>query len=137
MTFDELEKKIVGIKKRGLNILVENELITKVRKEYYDTQINKKVEHISHRFRENVFFLNKIHKENCSAQKIKHYMGVDIDISINKVLYEQKALYSLKHAYIISEFFGLPVELLLFQDLEPNYEILSREYGNLFKQDRN
>lgn len=137
MTTDELEQKIIGIKKRGMNILVENELIAKVRKEYYDIQIDKKVQHISDRFRANVLFLNKIHKENCSAQKIKHFMGVDIDISINKVLYEQKSLYSLKHAYIISEFFGLPVELLLFQDLSANYETLSREYSNLFKRNRN
>lgn len=136
MTFDELESKIISIKKRGVNILVENQLIAKVRQEYYEKQIDKKVQHISDRFRANVLFLNKIHKENCSAQKIKHFMGIDIDISINKVLYEQKSLYSLKHAYIISEFFGLPVELLLFQDLEGNYEILSREYSNLFKQDR-
>lgn len=136
MTFDELESKIISIKKRGVNILVENQLIAKVRQEYYEKQIDKKVQHISDRFRANILFLNKIHKENCSAQKIKHFMGIDIDISINKVLYEQKSLYSLKHAYIISEFFGLPVELLLFQDLEGNYEILSREYSNLFKQDR-
>ena len=136
MTFDELESKTIGIKKRGLNILIENELISKVRKEYYDAQIEKQVQHLSDRFRKNVRFLNRIHGEGCSAQKIKEFMGVEIDLSINKVLYEDKSLYSLKHAYIVSEFFGLPVELFLFHDLEVNYENLSKEYSNLFKQNR-
>lgn len=137
MTFDELDEKIIGIKKRGLNILIENELIATVRKEYYEKEIEKKVKHISDRFRKNVYLLNKAHGDTCSAQKIKEFMGIEIDYSINKVLYEEKGLYSLKHAYIIAEFFGLPVELLLFQDLEANYEILAKEYSALFKQNRN
>lgn len=136
MTFDELESKIIGVKKRGLNILIENELIAKIRKEYYDVQIEKQVQHLSNRFRTNVRFLNRIHGEACSAQKIKEFMGVEIDLSINKIFYEDKSLYSLKQAYIVSEFFGLPVELLLFQDLELNYESLSKSYSNLFKQNR-
>jgi hypothetical protein len=136
MTSDELDSKIIGIKKRGLNILVEAELISKVRKEYYDIHIEKKVKHISDCFRSNVILLNRLHGENCSAQKIKEFMGVEIDVSINKILYEDKGLYSLRQAYIIAEFFGLPVELLLFHDLQTNHELLSKEYGNLFKQNR-
>jgi hypothetical protein len=136
MTFDELESKTIGIKKRGLNILVENELIARVRKEYYDAQIEKQIQHLSNRFRQNVRFLNRIHGEACSAQKIKEFMGVEIDNSINKTLYEEKGIYSLKQAYIVAEFFGLPAELLLFNDLEVNYEHLSKEYSNLFKQNR-
>jgi hypothetical protein len=137
MTLDELEEKIISIRKRGLNILLENELIALVRKDYYDIQIEKQIGHMSNRFRNNVLFLNSLHKENCSAQKIKEFMGVDIDVSVNKIFYGDRNIYSLKQAIIISEFFGLPVELLLFQDLSAIRETIQKEYPTLFRQSRN
>jgi hypothetical protein len=136
MTLDDLEDKIIGIRKRGLNILLENELIALVRKDYYDVEIDKQILHITERFRKNVSFLNGLHKQNCSAEKIKEFMGVDIDKSINQILYGTKNMYSLKQAIIISEFFGLPVELLLFQDLSINRERFEKEYPALYKQSR-
>ena len=64
-------------------------------------------------------------------------MGLDIDLYFNKIIYDSKTLYSLKQAVMVSEFFGLPVELLLFTDLEINSEYIKQEYPALFKQSRN
>ena len=127
MTSDELDKKIIEIKKRGLNNFVENELIADLRKEYYEKTIEKKIHRLSDRFRANVLYLNRLHKENCSSNKINEF---------NKIIYEENRLYSLRQAIIVAEFFGLPVELLLFNDLEANGNTLKAEYPALFRQSR-
>lgn len=137
MTSDELDKKIIDIKKRGLANFVENQLIKELRREFYEQKVQKNIRNISDRFRRNILFLNKIHGENCSAGKIKEFMGIDVEQTFNKVLYEEKSLYSLFQASLASEFFGLPTELILFTDLEANAELIKREYPALFKQSRN
>lgn len=136
MTSDELDRKIIEIKKRGLNNFVENELIADLRKEYYEKAIEKKIHRISSRFRQNILYLNRLHKQNCSATKIKEFMGLDIPFDFNKIIYEEGKLYSLRHAIMASEFFGLPVELILFTDLEANGDTLKTEYPALFRQSR-
>jgi hypothetical protein len=136
MTSDELDKKIIEIKKRGLNNFVENELIADLRKEYYEKAIEKKIHRLSDRFRANVLYLNRLHKENCSSNKIKEFMGLEMPIEFNKIIYDENRLYSLRQAIIVAEFFGLPVELLLFNDLEANGDTLKAEYPTLFRQSR-
>lgn len=136
MSLDELDKKIIEIKKKGLNILLENEFIADVRNQYYTQFIDKKLNHISHQVRRNIFFMNKIHKNNISASKIKEFMGIDIENNFNRIAYEETKLTSLKTAIIISEFYGLPVELFLFQDLETNEETFRQLYPSLFRQGR-
>lgn len=137
MTSDELDRKIIEIKKRGLNNFVENDILKSLRKEFHEQNIEKILGHITDRFRKNIFFLNKLHGENFSAGKVKEFMGLDIDLYFNKIVYETKTLYSLKQAVMVSEFFGLPVELLLFTDLEINSDYIKKEYPALFKQSRN
>lgn len=136
MTADELDRKIIEIKKRGLNNFVENELIADLRKEYYIENIDKKINRLTERFRANVLYLNRLHKENCSSNKIKEFMGLMMPNDFNKILYEHNNLYSLRQAIIVAEFFGLPVELLLFNDLEANGNTLKAEYPALFRQSR-
>ena len=136
MTGDELDKKIIEIKKRGLNNFVENELIAGLRSDYYEKAINKKISSLSSRFRENILYLNRLHKQNCSAQKIKEFMGLDMPNDFNKILYEEGKLYSLRQAIIAAEFFGLPIELILFTDLQANADTLKTEYPALFRQSR-
>lgn len=136
MTFEEYEQKIRSIRKRGLNILLENELIAVVRKDYYEELIYNNLHYISETLRKNISMLNKMHGETCSANKIKEFMGLDVETHLNKILYENKNITSLRSAITISEFFGLPVELLLFQDLTINPDHVKKEYGHLFKQNK-
>ena len=136
MTLDELEKKIISIRKRGLNILLENELISLVRKDYYEELIDENLRYISNNLRNNVSMLNKMHGEACSSGKIREFMGLDVDATLNKILYDDKSITSLKTAIMVAEFFGLPVDLLLFQDLTINPDYVKKEYGHLFKQNK-
>lgn len=136
MTFDEFEEKVRSIKKRGLNIMVENELIADVRKRYHTEKLNQAIAAISDRVKRNNKFLGKLHGEFCSWQKIKSFMGLEYDPDFNKVLYDDYNIYSLKVAYGIAEFYGIPMELLLFTDLEANADIIKREYPALIKQSR-
>lgn len=137
MTLDELERRIIELKKRGLNILVENELIAELRSQYYDTFIEKKLDSISNQLRRNVRFLGTLHNEFVSSNKIKEFMGIQIDANLSKILYGEYTLSSLRTAIVIAEFYGVPVDILLFQDLEANAETFKQLYPALFRQSRN
>jgi len=134
---EELEKKIIEIKKRGLNILIENELIADARSQYYKKLIDKRINAISNQVRKNVIFLGSFHKNNVSRAKVKEFMGMDVDQNFNKILYEDYKLSSLRTGILISEFYGIPVDLLLFQDLEANAETFKQLYPAIFRQSRN
>ena len=137
MTLDELDKKIIEIKQRGLNVLVENELIADLRSQYYTLLLERKISHISDQVRRNVLFLQRAHGQTISTNKIKEFMGMEVENSFNKIIYENNSLTSLKTAILISEFYGIPVEILLFQDLEANVETFRQLYPTLFRQGRN
>lgn len=137
MTLDELDRKIIELKKRGLNILIENELLADLRGRYYETAIDKKVESITNQLRKNVFFLGTIHDQNVSYSKIKEFMGITTDSNLNKILYEDYSLTYIKTAITVAEFYGVPVEILLFQDLEANEQTFRQLYPALFRQGRN
>lgn len=136
MSFDELEKKIISIRKRGLNILVENQLIADARKLYYTALVDKRMASLTERFRNNANFLGKLHGEWASAEKIRNLMGMELERNINQVLYEGYTLRSLYQATMVSEFYGIPLELMLFTDLQANEEILKKQYPALFRQNR-
>lgn len=136
MTLDELDKKIIEVKKRGLNILIENELIADLRKEYYNGLLKRKMTRITDQVRRNVLFMTKIHNQTISQGKIKEFMGIDVETNIHKVIYGESTLASLKTAILIAEFYGVPVEILLFQDIEANAETFRQFYPALFRQNR-
>ncbi len=60
MTFDDLERKIIEIRKRGLNIVVQTELIGNIRGEYYDKLIAKKQNAINDLFKKNIFVVGEM-----------------------------------------------------------------------------
>jgi hypothetical protein len=136
MNYDELDKKIIGIRKRGLNKILEDTLIADIRGEFYETGIVEKMDNISQRFKRNVKFLSRIHGSTCAASKIRENMGITTDKYFNDVVFFESRLQGLKTPLIVAEFYGLPVELLLFSDLEANEQRIKTEYPALFKQSR-
>ena len=136
MTLDELDKKIIEVKRRGLNILVETELIADLRSQYYEKLVERKLENISAQLRRNVVFLGNAHKQTISSAKIKEFMGINLEFNIHKIVYGDAKISSLKLAIYIAEFYGVPVEILLFQDLEANAETFKQLYPSLFRQSR-
>jgi len=137
VTLDELERRIIELKKRGLNILVENELIADLRSQYYDIFIDKKLGSITNQLRNNIRFLGGLHNEFVSSSKIKEFMGIQVDGNLNKILYGEYTLNSLRTAIIVAEFYGVTVDILLFHDLEANAETFKQLYPALFRQGRN
>lgn len=133
MTLDDLDKKLIEIRKRGLSKLLEYELIAKARGEYYQEKINAMENTISERFFKNVDFLARLHKSFPSATNIKDNMGYQVDHYYANCV-NNSNLYSVKHAVIISQYYGIPVELLLFSDIELYGERIRKEYPSFFKQ---
>ena len=136
MTAEELEAKIIAIKKRGLNILVEQDLIRDLRSTYFGIKINNRVQAITETFRRNVEFLSRLHKDQVTVNKVNRYMGVRLRPEEDAIIMENKSLYSLYVAIVVAEYYGLPVELLLFKDLSANETLFREQYPTLLKQNR-
>lgn len=136
MTLDELDKQIIELKKRGLNILVENNLIADLRNRYYSELLKRKLNSISNQFRRNVIYMGKLHGQMISSSKIKEFMGMEVENNLHKIAFGDSNLSSLKTAILVAEFYGVPVEILLFQDIEANAETFRQFYPALFRQNR-
>lgn len=137
MTRDELDVKIIQVKKRGLPQKVEETIIREVRQEFYDKYFYNKIKHITTRFSRNVLFLAKLHGTKFNIEQIYNTMGVTLNFkTFNDILYNRHVLDGLRTPLILAEYFGIPVELLLFQDLEANESALKEQYPALFKQSR-
>lgn len=133
MTADELEQKIVDIQKRGLPKLLEFDLIGKARGEYYQEKIEESLDNIDQRFFENVNFLAKLHRSKATASNVKEYMGYQVDQYYSNCMQHNK-LGSMKQAVVIAKYYGIPLELLLFENLEIYGERIRKEYPSFFKQ---
>lgn len=137
MTADELEKKIIAIKKRGLNIMVEQDLIAQLRAEYYSEKVHRKISNMSALFVKNLNYLAKMHRDMVTVNKIRLHMGVMLNHDEDNVFRGESNLYSLRVATIAAEYYGLPVDYLLFTDIEANEQTFLERYPALIQQNRN
>ena len=137
MTYDELDKKIIDIKKKGLNIILEASMIAEIRESFYNVRIDEKMQEISNTFVKNVRYLETLHGQFPTYGKIREFMGVIAHPDHNDYIFGKKRVGSLRTFFLVGEFYGLPVELLLFNDLETHGDILKKTYPALFKQSRN
>lgn len=134
MTADELDKGINEIKKKGLNKIVELEKIRKLREGYYTEKNDKSMQIIAERFYRNIMFLSNKFKSFPSSSKIKEFMGIDVSNTYDNFVKNNSTFFTLKDAVIVSGYYGVPVNLLLFDDLEIYGEQIWKEYHTLFKQ---
>lgn len=63
-------------------------------------------------------------------------MGMEVENNLHKIAFGDSNLTSLKTAILVAEFYGVPVEILLFQDIEANAETFRQFYPALFRQNR-
>ena len=134
MTFDELDKKTIEIKKLGLSPILEISKISEVRKEYYTSKLKQNQKVIKDRFFKNIHFLVAKYKTSPVKSNIKEFMGIDVDDAYLKFYSDKQDVYNMKFVLIMSMFYGIPAELLLFHDLEAYGEQLKSNYAALFKQ---
>lgn len=134
MTLDQLDKKIIEIKKKGLHKIVELEQIRKVRGEYFEKKTEKSLDTISTRFFKNIMFLSNKFKSFPSANNIKEFMGISPSVTYDAFVKNHSQFFSIKDAILVSEYYGVPVNLLLFDDIEIYGEQIWKEYNSVFKQ---
>lgn len=136
MTADELEKKVISIKKRGLNIMVEQEMISQIRAEYYTDRFRTKSEELTNRFVRNLGLLSKIHRDMITANKVRLQMGLNITHEDEKVYRGEYRLNNIRLAMIAAEYYGVPLEILLFKDITADEQLFRQQYPTLIRQNR-
>jgi len=134
MTLDDLDKKIIQIRKKGLHKVVELEQIRKVRGEYFEKKSEKSLNVISERFFKNIMFLSSKFKSFPSSNNIREFMGISPSLTFDAFVRNKSNFFSIKDAILVSEYYGVPVNLLLFDDIEIYGEQIWKEYHSFFKQ---
>ena len=133
MTLDELDKKIIEIKKKGLHKVIELEHIRKIRGEYYEKKTEKSLQALSSRFFKNIMFLSNKFKSFPSGNNIREFMGISPSSTYDAFVKNYSDFFSIKDVILVSEYYGVPVNLLLFDDIEIYGEQIWKEYPTLFK----
>lgn len=134
MTLDELDKKLINIKSKGLPKVVELQQIKEVRSEYYRQRISNIENSLSARIFKNINYLATKFKSFPSNSNIQEFMGVTLSPYFDVFMKNQGGLLPFKDMVAISEYYGVPLNLLIFEDIEIYGEQIWKEYNTIFKQ---
>jgi hypothetical protein len=134
MTVDDLERQILEIKKQGLPFIVEQSKISEIRGMFYDIYMEDELRSISLTFHRNIDLLGRIHKTLPSVNNVKEYVGATIPLGYEKFIKYRSLLTNMRYAAIVSMFYGVPMEILLFTDLSANEEITKTKYPFIFRK---
>jgi hypothetical protein len=133
MNLDELDKEIRNIKKQGLPFILEQSHIADVRAMFYDKELNKQQNKITERFHNNVALLSRLHRVLVHTSKFKEYMGMNIKMDFNDFIKFRGPVRSMYYVILVALFYGVPAELLLFEDLTLHEERIKTNYPFIFK----
>jgi hypothetical protein len=134
MTLDELDKKIINIKSKGLAKIVELQQIREVRSEYYKERISSVENILSARLFKNINYLATKFKSFPSNNNIQEFMGITLSPYFDVFIKNQGGILPFKDMVVISEYYGVPLNLLIFEDIEIYGEQIWKEYNTIFKQ---
>jgi len=132
MTLDDLEKEIIAIKKKGLPHILEQSEVSKVRGAFYNDYIEEELRRVSLILHRNIELLVKLHKTWPSVNNIEEYVGMKIPQGYSKFISDRGVLYNIRFAIMISIYYGVPLEILLFTDLTANEELTKKKYPVIF-----
>lgn len=134
MTLDELDKKIINIKAKGLAKVVELQQIKEVRSQYYKERISNVENTLSTRLFKNINYLATKFKSFPSSNNIEEFMGVTLSPYYDVFIKNQGGVLPFKDIIAVSEYYGVPLNLLIFEDIEIYGEQIWKEYNTIFKQ---
>jgi len=136
MTYEELDSKIIEIKKKGLSTILEISQIASLRSDFYRERMQQDLDFISDRFHSNVEVLSRIHKVKPTVNNFKEFMGLTIDSAFTNFIFKNGTMTYLPFALYVSYFYGIPLEMLLFSDLELHEQTIKQKYPFVFKQNQ-
>lgn len=132
MTYDELDKKIIEIKKKGLPYMVEQSKIAEVRGQYYDQESENQLREISVRFCKNIEALAKMHRSWPSVNHVEEFTGIKVPQGYNKFITHKPLLTNLRYVMVVSIYYNIPAEVLLFTDIEAHEKTIKEQYPFIF-----
>lgn len=116
--------------------MVEQEMISQIRAEYYTDRFRTKSEELTNRFVRNLGLLSKIHRDMITANKVRLQMGLNITHEDEKVYRGEYRLNNIRLAMIAAEYYGVPLEILLFKDITTDEQLFRQQYPTLIRQNR-
>jgi hypothetical protein len=136
MTADDLDKRIISIKNKGLPKVVELQQLNELRSEYYSERIGNLENALSKRLFKNINYLATYFKSFPSNSNIQEFMGITLSPYFDIFIKTQGGIPPFKDIIAISEYYGVPVNLLIFDDIEIYGEQIWKKHNTIFKQSK-
>jgi len=136
MNLDDLDKKIISIKNKGLHKVVELQQLKEVRSEYYSKRLTTLEGTLSKRLFKNINYLATLFKSFPSNSNLQEFMGITLSPYFDIFIKTQGGIPPFKDIIAISEYYGVPVNLLIFDDIEIYGEQIWKEHNTIFKQSK-
>jgi hypothetical protein len=137
MTYDELDKKIIEIKKKGYPYILQQSKISEVRGRYYTDELDKEVDRMTERVHENIMFLSKMHKSWPNANNVKEFVGIRVTTGYDKFINQRMKIVNFEYLIVVSIYYNIPVEILLFTDIQANEKSIKEQYPFVFGKNFN
>lgn len=137
MTFDDLDREVNLIRKKGLSPFVQDNLIKQVRQKFYDEKIANDLKTTFAQVHRNMKFLERQLKVSATSSNIKDFLGVALPFNYQDWYLGRETVLRLEIAAIVANYFAVPLDLIMFTDLEANERTIKEQYPLIFKQSRN
>lgn len=119
--------------------LVKKQKIRKITGDYFRYRLSKGWEEMHKNIVKNMETLALYTGRQCTPTNVSRYMGIAGPPDFFSYWTEDHYLNSFRSAVLISEFYAVPVEMLMFQDIKALYgsrEIFEEKYASLIRQTR-
>jgi len=120
---DQLVEDVLRIRRTTPSPIVAKAEVSRRKRVYFHENITRKQEELTENVRRNLEFLKLRLGRMMTVNNIIEHMGITVDPSVYGFLNDKEKLYSLKVVIIASEFYGVPVEDILFRDLSARDQI--------------
>jgi len=132
MTYDELEKQIIEIKKKGLPYIIQQSKIAELKGKFYDDESENQLRKISVQFSKNIETLGKMHKSWPSVNHVQEFTGITLPQGYHNFITNRTLLTNLRYVMVVSVYYNIPPEILLFTDIEANEQTIKNQYPFIF-----
>lgn len=136
MTEEDFNRKYSEIKQKGLPYIVEINRLRHLRREYYTDRIEDTRLNIQDNIKRNVRFLMFKIGRGPTRRSIDDYMSVDVHHDLDVYLKHNFGPDTLTTIITLSEFYRIPIEKLMFEDLTVYGDDIKKHYPVLIGEGR-
>ncbi len=133
----DFEKALLEIKFSGEREIIKVKKTRELTQRFWTKNVRGQCDHISDRLVRNMQTLYEYTGRKCTPKNISDYMCMGTPEDLMKFFEEGFRIASIRSAVLMAEFYRLPVEMIMFQDIKAIYEKeeFRKQYAFIIRQD--